>query len=149
MQLSDNSTAKIPGLELDEKIRELLLEEILEEKMLSQANRFEPRESFFRPVNIAVDGGVSIVAGFSGDISHLGIGLAHKGHIPLGEVFVEVFGCVGKPCLFRVEILWCNRIGEEWHTSGGRILELMPSSPAPPKLLPNEAEAWAEESLNP
>ena len=134
MQREVDSAVSIPDVELHEVIRQLLFEE----KRLLEEERREPREPFFRPVSIAVDGGVSNIAGFSRDISNQGIGLTHRCHIPLGKVFVEVPVSVGRPRLFRVEILWCNRITREWYTSGGRILERLPSLPAPKKLLPNE-----------
>ncbi len=123
MQMEVDTAVSVSDTERHEAIRELLFEE----KGLFQGERKESKEPFFRPVSIAVDGGVTIIAGFSRDISTQGIGLVHLCPIPPGEVVVEVSVAAGRPRFFRVQILWCNRIAAAWYISGGRILELLPN----------------------
>lgn len=88
--------------------------------------RGEPRNPFFRPVSILLDGPQRrMYSAFSREISRSGIGLLHNMPLEPGEMTLVVLGPVGEVCRFRTQLVWCRPCGEGWFLSGGRFIDVV------------------------
>jgi hypothetical protein len=88
--------------------------------------REAPRQSFFSPVTLSLDGATHLqFSAFARDISPLGIGLVHIMPLEKGEVIVTLRLPSGKTVKLRAEIVWCKDFGDGWYASGGRFLDVL------------------------
>ena len=81
----------------------------------------EPRYPFFRPVRIYADDG-QCHAGFSRDISTVGIGFIHTVELPTREVDIGISSDRGYTVKIRTRIVWTQSRGEGWYLSGGEFV---------------------------
>jgi hypothetical protein len=71
---------------------------------------------------VAIYIGKNCYAGFSRDISAVGIGLLHNVNLVLGKAEVSISTEQGYSVRIRTQILWCTPCGEGWYISGGEFL---------------------------
>ena len=110
------------------KVLQTAVSHLLEEaKRGAGERRFNDREAFFRPVDMAVseNGYVRKYSCFSRDISPNGIGLLHNMPVnPEQQVILTIHSPELGPVRVWSEIVWCEPCGEGWYVSGLRFLEI-------------------------
>ena len=78
------------------------------------------RLNFAAPAEIRTPRG-STVKAITREISSTGIGLLHRGSIPLDEVTVRI-ASETREYFYRIQIEWCIPVDEGMFLSGGRFL---------------------------
>jgi len=83
--------------------------------------RSEMRYSFCRLVTVQI--GTATYSALTREVSQSGMGLLHRGELPLAEADITV-PTEHATLRVRLQVRWCKRVGEGWFISGGEFLGL-------------------------
>ena len=81
--------------------------------------RAEMRYPFCRLITVQI--GDATYSALTREVSQSGMGLLHRGELPMAVAEVTVPTERGPLCA-RLQMRWCKRVGEGWFISGGEFL---------------------------
>ena len=99
------------------------MDEIMEESREARERRTDPRVPIVRKIRIHRENSASI-DGFCRDFAAGGIGMVVRDRVTPGPAILELEMLRGDRVRFRTEICWCDRLGEDWYSCGGSLLEV-------------------------